>query len=281
MGVEGLLFSLAKIAAAVAVGLPLVVYLAQDSLIFYRQPLPDARRAEVARRFPAASEVTISSVDGTKLHGWLVKPQGSERAPLVLYYGGNAEEVSHMLEAIGDPLRGDTPGVAWLVVNYRGYGASEGSPSERSLVADALAHYDHASSLPGIDPARIFALGRSLGSGVAVQLAAHRPVRALILVSPYDSIAAVAKRYYWYLPVDWMLKHRFDSIALAPQMKQPLLCFIAERDDVIPPEHAEKLFAAWAGPKRRVLLGGAGHNTTDGSAGFWPAVQTFLAEQPR
>ena len=277
---EGLFVSLLKIATAVAVGLPLVVYLAQDSLIFYRQPLSDARRAEVAQRFPAATEVSIQSADSTKLHGWLVRPEGIERAPLVLYYGGNAEEVSHMLEAIGHPVRGDTPGVAWLIVNYRGYGASEGSPSQASLVADALAQYDYASKLPGIDAERMFVFGRSLGSGVAVQLAAHRPVRALILVSPYDSLAAVAKRYYWYLPVDWMLKHRFDSIALAPQMKQPLLCFIAERDDVIPPEHAERLFAAWAGPKRRVLLGGAGHNTTDGAAGFWPAVRDFLASAP-
>lgn len=276
MAAEGLLLSLAKIAATVAVGLPLIVYLAQDSLIFHRQRLSDAHRAEIARRFPAAIEVTLNAADGTKLHGWLVRPAGSERAPLVLYYGGNAEEASHMLEAIGDPVRGDTPGVAWLVINYRGYGASEGSPSQVSLVADALAGYDYASALPGIDTKRIVVFGRSLGSGVAVQLAGHRPVRGVILVSPYDSLAAVAKRYYWYLPVDWMLKHRFDSISLAPQMSQPLLCFIAERDDVIPPEHAERLFAAWAGPKRKVLLGGAGHNTTDGMAGFWPAVREFL-----
>ena len=276
MAAEGLLLSLAKIAAAVAVGLPLVVYLAQDSLIFYRQPLSDARRAEIARRFPAASEVTIPTADGARLHGWLVKPQGVERAPLVLYYGGNAEEASHMLEAIGDTTRGDTPGVAWLVLNYRGYGASEGTPSQSAMVTDALAHFDFASGLPNIDTQRIFAFGRSLGSGVAVQLASHRPVRGVILVSPYDSLAAVAKRYYWYLPVDWMLKHRFDSIGLAPQMKPPLLCFIAERDEVIPPEHAERLFAAWGGPKRKVLLGGAGHNTTDSAAGFWPAVREFL-----
>jgi len=276
VGAEGLLLSLAKVAGAVAIGLPLVVYLAQDSLIFHRQPLSDARRAEIARRFPAASEVTIQSADGARGHGWLVKPQGADRAPLVLYSGGNAEEASHMLEAIGDPVRGDTPGVAWLVINYRGYGASEGSPSQVSLVADALAQYDYASALPGIDPQRIFVFGRSLGSGVAVQLAAHRQVRGVILVSPYDSLAAVAKRYYWYLPVDWILKHRFDSIGVAPQMKQPLLCLIAERDEVIPPEHAERLFAAWAGPKRRVLLGGAGHNTTDSASGFWPAVREFL-----
>jgi uncharacterized protein len=278
---EGLLLSLAKIAIAVAIGLPLVVYLAQDSLIFHRQPLPEARRVEIARRFPAATEVTLPSADGTKLHGWLVKPHGNGRTPLVLYYGGNAEEASHMLEAIGDPVHGDTPAVAWLLFNYRGYGASEGSPSQRALVADALAQYDYASKLSGIDAERIFAFGRSLGSGVAVQLAAQRPVRAVLLVSPYDSLLAVAKRYYWYLPVDWMLKHRFDSIALAAQMKQPLLCFIAERDDVIPPEHAERLFAAWAGPKRKVLLGGAGHNTTDSAGGFWSAVRDFLGSAHR
>lgn len=277
MGGEGLLFSLAKIAAAVAVGLPLVVYLAQDSLIFHPQPLSDARRAEIARRFPAVTEVTLPTADGAKLHGWLVKPQGNERAPLVLYYGGNAEEVSHMLEVIGDPVRGATPGVAWLIVNYRGYGASEGKASQTLLVADALAQYDYASKLSGIDPERVFAFGTSLGSGVAVQLAAHRPVHAVVLVSPYDSLAAVAKRYYWYLPVDWMLKHRFDSIGLATQMKQPLLCFIAERDEVIPPEHAERLFAAWAGPKRRVLLQGSAHNTTYDATPFWPAVREFLA----
>ena len=276
MAAEGLLLSLAKIAAAVAIGLPLVVYLAQDSLIFYRQPLGDARRTEIAQRFPAVTEVTINASDGAKLHGWLVKPQRVERVPLVLYYGGNAEEASHMLEAIGDPARGDTPGVAWLVMNYRGYGASEGAPSQVSLVADALAQYDYASALSGIDTQRIFVFGRSLGSGVAVQLASQRPVRAVMLVAPYDSLASVAKRYYWYLPVDWMLKHRFDSIGFAPQMKQPLLCFIAERDEVIPPEHAEKLFAAWGGPKRKVLLGGASHNATDSAPGFWPAVRDFL-----
>lgn len=273
---EGLLVSFVKIAAAVAVGLPLVVYLAQDGLIFYRQPLSDARRAEVGRRFPAASEVALVSSDGTRLHGWLVTPQNTAPAPLVLYFGGNAEEVSYMLEAIGDPVRGNTPGFAWLLVNYRGYGASEGSPSQSGLVADALALYDYAAKLPAVDRERISVFGRSLGSGVAVQLAAQRAVRTVLLVTPFDSLAAVAKRHYWYLPVDWMLKHRFDSIALAPKLTQPLLCFVAERDEVIPAQHAERLFAAWAGPKRKLVLDAAGHNSTDGAAGFWPAVRGFL-----
>jgi fermentation-respiration switch protein FrsA (DUF1100 family) len=258
VGVEGLLFSLAKIAAAVAVGLPLVVYLAQESPDLLSPTVARMRVArKLPRRFPAATEVTIAFHRRRKAAGLAGEAARRRTYAAVLYYGGNAEEVSHMLEAIGDPVRGDTPGVAWLIVNYRGYGASEGSPSQsvaRRRCAGAIRLRLEAS---GHRHAAHIRLWPQLGSGVAVQLAAHRPLRGVILVSPYDSLAAVAKRYYWYLPVDWMLKHRFDSIALAPQMKRPLLCFIAERDDVIPPEHAERLFAAWAGPKRRVLLGGA------------------------
>jgi hypothetical protein len=199
----------------------------------------------------------------------------------VIYFGGNAEEVSWMLDAVGDPARGATPGIGWLLVNYRGYGLSEGSPSEAALVADAVTLYDFAAGRPSVDAQRIVAFGRSLGSGVAVPLAAKRPVRAVVLVAPYDSVAALAKRYYPFLPVDLILKHRFDSLALAPQLRQPLLAFIAERDEVIPPVHSERLFDAWGGAKRKVALAGAGHNDTDGADGFWPTLNGFLQEQRR
>lgn len=253
-----------------AVGLPLVVYFAQDALIFYRQPLPEGRRAEIARRFPAVEEVSLTTVDGTRLHAWHVKAAG----PMVLYFGGNAEEVSWMIEASAG-----LPGVAWLLMDYRGYGSSEGSPSERALVADAKLLYDHALKLPGVDPKRIYAFGRSLGSGVAVALAAQRPLAGLILATPFDSLAAVAKRYYWYLPVDWLLKHRFDSIGLAPNLKPPLLCLLAEDDEVIPPVHGERLFDAWGGEKRKIVLQQAGHNTIDAHPLFWPAIREFLAQK--
>lgn len=273
---EGLVAAVLKISAAVAIGLPLVVYLAQDALIFYRQPLPEARRSEVARRFPAVQEVFIQATDGTKLHAWHARAAGAgaKNGPLVLYFGGNAEEVSWMLEGIGN-----APGVSWLLVSYRGYGLSEGSPGEAALVSDALQWFDHATTLSGVDPKRIFAFGRSLGSGVAVALADQRPLAGLILATPYDSLAAVAKRYYWYLPVGLLLKHRFDSIALAPKLKQPLLCLIAERDEVIPPVHGERLFEAWGGAKRKILLQEAGHNSTDAHPMFWPAIREFLAQQ--
>lgn len=276
MNGEGLIVSLGKIALAVAIGLPLVVYFAQESLIFYRQPLPEARRTEIARRYPQVEEIFIDAADGTKLHAWHLKSTepSAEAAPLVFYFGGNAEEASWMLEEAGS-----TPGVSWLIVNYRGYGLSGGAPGEAALVADAVQWFDRAMQFPGVDAKRSVAFGRSLGSGVAVALAAQRPVGRLILAAPFDSLAAVAKRYYPYLPVDLLLKHRFDSISLAPTLKQPLLCLIAEHDEVIPPVHGERLYAVWGGPKKKVVLQAAGHNTSDAHPLFWPSIREFLAQK--
>jgi len=266
--VDGIVAAILKVCVAVAIGLPLVVYLAQDALIFHPQSISEARRAEIAQRYPRIAGVFPPTADGTRVHAWYVK-SGS---PLVLYFGGNAEEVSWMIDAV----LAQAPGTSWLLMDYRGYGQSEGSPSEKALVADALALYDRAAQLPGVDPKRIYAFGRSLGSGPAVALAAARPLAGLVLVTPFDSLTALAKRYYWYLPVDWMLKHRFDSIALAPQLKTPLLCLIAERDEVIPAAHGERLCDAWGGPKRKVLLPGANHNSTDSAPQFWPSIREFF-----
>ena len=217
------------------------------------------------------ADVFLTAADGTRVHAWQVK----SGEPLVLYFGGNAEEVSWMIEA----ARINAPGASWLLMDYRGYGQSDGAPSEKALVADALSLYDHAVQLPGTDARRIYVFGRSLGSGVAVALAAERPLAGVILATPFDSLAAVAKRYYWYLPVDLMLKHRFDSIALAPNLKQPLLCLISARDEVIPPVHGERLFDAWGGIKHKIILEDAGHNTTDAHPVFWPSIRGFLAQK--
>ena len=261
---EGLL-SLGKIALIVAIGFPLLMYLAQDSLIFHPQRMDEARRVALART-PAVESLFIHGADGTRLHAWHVKGD-----PLVIYFGGNAEEVSWMMEDA--PKR--APGVGWLLVDYRGYGSSGGSPSEKMLVADAIQWYDHFKTTE-----RVYLFGRSLGSGVAVQLAAERPVAGLILVAPFDSLVEVGKRIYPFLPVNWMLKHRFDSFALAPKMKVPLLCIVASHDDIVPPQHAKRLYDAWAGPKKWVSLEGAGHNSTDEALNYWPSIQRFLTEKP-
>ena len=263
MRVEGLA-AFGKIALIFAIGFPLLMFLAQDSLIFHPQPLEEARRAAIAQSRGAES-LFIHGADGTRLHAWHVKGD-----PLIIYFGGNAEEVSWMLEA----APGRVPGAGWLLVDYRGYGASDGSPSEKALVADALQWYDHFKA------ERTYVFGRSLGSGVAVQLAAERPVAGVIVVAPFDSLVEVGKRHYPFLPVDWMLRHRFDSMALAPKMKAPLLCIVATHDAIIPPEHARRLFDAWGGPKRWVGLDGAGHNSTDDASNYWPSIQRFLTEKP-
>jgi len=260
---EGLL-SLGKIALLVAIGFPLFMYLAQDSLIFHPQRLDEARRAALAQT-PAVESLFIHGADGVRLHAWHVKGD-----PLILYFGGNAEEVSWMLD---DAAR-RVPGAGWLLVDYRGYGSSDGSPSEKMLVSDALRWYDHVKART------TYVFGRSLGSGVAVQLAAERPVAGLILVAPFDSLVEVGKRIYPFLPVHWMLRHRFDSVALAPKMKVPLLCIVAAYDEVIPAEHAKRLYDAWGGPKRWVSLEGAGHNSTDEALNYWPSIQRFLTEKP-
>jgi len=262
---EGFL-AFGKIALIVAVGFPLLMYFAQDSLIFHPQRLDEGRRTALAQGRGVES-LFIHGADGVRLHAWHVKGD-----PLIIYFGGNAEEVSWMLD---DAAR-RVPGAGWLLVDYRGYGSSEGSPSEKALVADALAWFDKVSS----ESKTVYAFGRSLGSGVAVQLASERPVAGLILVAPFDSLVEVGKRHYPFLPVNWMLKHRFDSAALAPKMKTPLLCIVASHDDIVPAVHAKRLYDAWGGPKRWVGLEGAGHNSTDDAINYWPSIQRFLTEKP-
>jgi hypothetical protein len=161
-------------------------------------------------------------------------------------------------------------------MSYRGYGLSEGSPGEKALVADARQIYDLATAREDIDPKRIVVYGRSLGSGVAVQLAASRKTAGAILVTPYESLVAVAKRHYPYLPVSMMLRHHFDSLAHAPNLEIPLLAIAGERDTIIPPAHAKRLVDAWKGPKRYVELREADHNSIAGHRDFWRLKREFL-----
>lgn len=260
-----LLGGLAKIAGVVYLGVSLSAYLLQDKLIFQPRPLSEPQRAEIAQRHADVSDIFLQAGDGTRLHAWHFK--STPDAPLVIYFGGNAEEVSWML----DQLRARKSTAQWLLVDYRGYGASGGTPSEDAFAADALAWYDFAAK----NAPRVYAFGRSLGSGVAVRMATERPVAGVLLVTPYDSMTAVARYHYPLLPVGLLLKHRFDSLSLAPKMQAPLLCIAATHDEVVPIEHARRLYDAWAGPKRWVELA-ANHNSTDNQPDFWPPIQEFL-----
>jgi len=253
----------------VVLAIPLLMYVMQDSLLFHPQPLSEAQRISIRHRFPGVEEIVLQAEDA-RLHAWHVKGQPSK--PLVIYFGGNAEEVSWMIE----DARTRAPGVGWLLVSYRGYGGSQGALSEATITADALRWYDHA--VKGLAATRVIAFGRSLGSGAAVSLAAQRKISSVVLVTPYDSLVEVAKHHYPYLPVRLMLRHPFDSVDRAPKLAMPLLCIAASRDEVIPMERARRLFDAWGGPKQWVELPGADHNGTDGMPAFWQAITAFLQQ---
>ena len=269
---QGALFRVARIGVAFLIVVHGYLWLAQEQMLFYPRPLQAHVAAAVRKAVPGVEEVTLAGADGTRLHGWFVPAHGAgAAAPVLIYFGGNAEEVSGFaLDA------GELPGVALAFFNYRGYGLSKGQPGEQALFADALAVYDHIAARADVDAKRIVVMGRSLGSGVAAYLASQRPAGAVILVTPYDSIAAVAQAMYPFVLVDLLLRHRFDSASRAPSIRAPALVIAASRDTLIPPAHAAALAKAWRGPVTHVVLAGADHNDVHHHAEYWPRIRGFL-----
>ena len=254
------------IVAAALFGGCALVWLSQDRLIFMPQPV-----ASTAHLPADAQPLEIVAADGTKLRGW-IRVASPTPAPAVMYFGGNAEEVSGTL---ADPRWPRD----WTIVaiNYRGYGTSEGAPSESALVSDALVIYDTIAARSDVDSRRIVAFGRSLGTGVAVKLAAARPLAGVILASPYDSLVALGRTHYPLLPVSLLLRHRFDSAADARNVHASLLAIVAEHDSIIPVERSQSLYDAWAGPKTWLVVPGTDHNTLSRPNAFWDGTAAFLA----
>ncbi|MCS5694192.1 lysophospholipase [Cyanobium sp. FGCU-6] len=180
------------------------------------------------------------------------RPHPGPRA--LIYFGGNAEDVSL--------TRGDLalllPDTALYLLHYRGYGGSEGQPSEAALRADAQALY----SLVARRHRQVSVAGRSLGTGPAVHLAATQPVRRLVLLVPFDSLLAVARNAMPWLPVDLLLRDRWDAAAEAPRVTAPTTIVAAELDQVVPPAHARALQAAFRpGVAELLVVSGLDHNT--------------------
>ena len=267
------LFSGLRVAVAVFVGFSVVLYFFQDRLLFHPQPLSEATRSFMSKHVPGTREITLTANDGVELHGWMRRFGAASRAPLLLYFGGNAEEVS----AAAADAAGLEPW-ALAAFNYRGYGLSGGKPGERQMQADALLVHDQLTRRDDIDPERVAVLGRSLGSAVAVYLAAERPVLRIVLVTPFDSVTRVAKRRYPSFPIGLLIRHPFDSLSRAPSIASPLLVLAAGQDRVVPSHHARALFDAWGGPKRWHLMSGAGHASIVVEPDYWPTIAGFLHE---
>jgi pimeloyl-ACP methyl ester carboxylesterase len=267
------LASLARIAIPAYLLFAGLSYLMQDGMIFLPQPRDAQALRAIAVRYPAAQEVRIDTGEGIRLHGWFVSA-GDRAAPLLVYFGGNAEEVSWLLGEAGS-----FPGHSLLLVNYRGYGGSGGQSNESALYADALRVFDHGAARPEVDVTRIAVMGRSLGTAMAAHVAAQRPVRAVVLVSPYDSMVELGRHHQPLLPVDALLKHRFEATKDAVRARAPLLALVAAQDNIVPVERSKTLFEAWAGPRTWREILGADHNGISNHPEYWQAIATFLARE--
>jgi len=236
------------------------LYLLQDSLIFHPQPPGPAPDGTAAEPFAV-------SRDGVTLRGWAVNPDRD--GPLVVYFGGNAEEVSRLVNTM---VR--LPATT-VLMNYRGYGNSEGSPAAAALVGDAVALARAARERLGRDrPLLLF--GRSLGSGLAVLTAREVDAAGVILLSPYRSLTHLARRFAPFAPVEALLRHRIDATqGLAALPEQVLVLYAA--DDLIIPATESRAFAALLEPPPEVVTFDGGHNVPLTHPDIWPALQQFVA----
>jgi pimeloyl-ACP methyl ester carboxylesterase len=243
------------LAAAVLYGAACAaLFFFQRSLIYFPQPASAPSRA---------ATMQLPGPDGAVLVSVLAREGGAA----LVYFGGNAEDVSASLPELAQAF----PQRSLYLLHFRGYGGSAGAPSEAGLLDDARALFDkvHASHPD------VLAMGRSLGTGLAVRLAAERPVSRLVLVTPYDSLQALAAQQFPLFPVRWLLRDKFDSGLHAPRIAVPTLIVAAEHDEVIPRESTEQLHRRFApGVATMRVVPRSGHNSISDSPAYTQALAT-------
>ncbi|MGC1480846.1 MAG: alpha/beta hydrolase [Chthoniobacterales bacterium] len=248
------------------------LYFAQDSLVYF------PRNAPAAELDGAAASVGFApwtNGDGHRI-GWQ-SLDGDPRHALLIFHGngGYALHRNHFAST-NHPADGTAQPRTYLL-EYPGYGARPGTPSEASLTAAAT---DAIDTLAATDPApRITVLGQSLGSGVASAAVGQRPdaVSALILVTPFNSLVAAAHDHYRWIPVPWLLRTRFDSVRNLADYPGPVAFIVAKEDQTVPAHLGQALYESYPGTKRLWLIPDAHHNDTDRLLADWPEVWTWLA----
>jgi pimeloyl-ACP methyl ester carboxylesterase len=261
-----ILMSIAIIFVCIYVGIAGVLYVTQRSLMYF----PETVHTTPAQAgLPEAEEVPLIAADGVRISAWHVAPKDNK--PVILYFHGNGGALRYRVERF-KILIGD--GIGLVALEYRGYGGNPGSPTERGLIADAEAAYAFAAAhYPAL---QIVPWGESLGTGVAVELAAEKPVGRVILEAPFTSAAAVAALHYWYLPVRLLMKDQFRSDARIAKVKAPLLILHGLQDHTVPYAMGERLFALANQPKHIVRFLDGSHENLD-ATGALHAVGRFLA----
>jgi uncharacterized protein len=250
------------------VGLGVYLVANEKRFIFFPARNYDAAPADYALR---AEPLEISTADRVRLRGWWIRGEGKR---VVLYFHGNGGNISHRLERAR--LLVDAMGLDLFLVDYRGYGQSEGSPDEIGLYADGAAIYEAARER-GFSPEGIVFFGESLGCAVAIETALTHPGRAIVLEAPFLSIPAMARTVYPFLP-QFLVRTRFDNSSKVSRLTLPKLISVPERDEVVPPSQGLRLYELAAAPKELYVIRGAAHNNTYivGGAGYLDVWKRFL-----
>lgn len=227
-------------------------------------------------------DVRFTAADGARLHGWFVPAAGDESADTLLWFHGNAGNIGDRADNL--LLLSRRLSVNVFIFDYRGYGNSDGKPSERGLYADGEAALAYLRARGDVDMSRLTLFGRSLGCAVAVEIATRHPVKSVILESPFTSIDAMARRMRGGLasliPTSWVVRSKFDSLSKIDNVHSPIMLLHGDRDDIVPIEMAHELFAAANAPKRFYPIHGAGHNDTVliGGDAYFDALKEFISE---
>ena len=208
------------------------------------------------------------TVNGVWHQGWFID---KGKANTIIYHGGNAEDLAGHLDVM---FAGADANV--LMINYRGYGMSAGAPGEKEMVADAIAIYDLFREKTGTPAENIFLMGRSLGTGVAIQVAAARAASGLILVTPYAKIEDAARFHYPFLPpMKFLLRHPFRSGDYAKTLKTPALILLAEHDESVPLSSGQRLAEIYAGEKEIITLP-TGHMNIHEHPDYYKSINRFV-----
>ncbi len=267
------MISLVVILSALYLAVVGFMYVAQRSLQYF--PQEGLRTGfEVPARYglDGFSAASIVTSDGETLAAWLALPPAGS-APVILYMHGNAGTLGDRAERFR--LFRDV-GFGVLALSWRGYGGSTGTPTEEGLVEDGRAALKLLQQ-KGIPRSRIILFGESLGTGVAIQLAANTDTSplALILEAPFTSAADVARKQYWFLPIGLLMKDQFRSIDYAPKVTAPVFVFHGTADTIVPYEQGKRLYSAFKAPKDFFIMEGNGHIDPLTPAS-WGAIRAFL-----
>ncbi|MDZ4821058.1 MAG: alpha/beta hydrolase [Planctomycetota bacterium] len=254
-----------KFVVVIYLAVVLLMWLFENSLVYHPSPL----KSDVV--LPAGFEnAEFTSADGTELHGWYL-PNPDPQA-VVLFCHGNGGNISHR---VSQAIVLNRLGASVLLFDYRGYGRSAGSPNEAGILDDSRAAREWLATKAGIPEDQIVLLGESLGSGVAVDLAMDG-ARGVILQNAFASLPDAASAHFPWIPVKWLMRNRYDSLAKIKNYHGPLLQSHGNHDRIVPFASGQKLFAAANEPKQFVTIAGGDHNDMP-SKQWYDAIGQFFA----